>query len=44
MNDFSKEMFESKFKKEFHSYNLNLPEEINVYYNNGQYSTLVDKK
>ena len=42
MNDFSKEMFESKFKKEFHSYNLNLPEEINVYYNNGQYSTLVD--
>lgn len=44
MNDFSKEMFESKFKKEFHSYNLNLPEEINIYYNNGQYSNLVDKK
>lgn len=44
MNDFSKEMFESKFKKEFNFYNLDLPEEINVYYNNGQYSNLVDKK
>lgn len=36
MNDFSIEMFEKKFNNEFHAFNLNLQEEIKIYYQNKQ--------
>lgn len=36
MNDFSIEMFEKKFNNEFHAFNLNLQEEIKIYYQNMQ--------
>ncbi len=36
MNDFSIEMFEKKFNNELHAFNLNLQEEIKIYYQNMQ--------